>query len=40
MRMCVYIEHKAMASSIKNDLFGHVCVCICWESLLDQCVHS
>ena len=41
--LCVhfmYVENTAMGSSIKNDLFACVCVCICWESLLNQCVHS
>ena len=37
MCMCVYVENTAMASSVKNYLFADVCVCICWESLLNQC---
>ena len=28
MCLCVYVENTVMASSIKNDLFAHVCVCV------------
>ena len=40
MCLYVYVENTAIASSIKNDLLARVCVCTCWESLLNQCVHS
>ena len=40
VHVSVYVENTAMASSIKNDLFDRVCVCVCvymLESLLNQC---
>ena len=40
MYVYVYEENAVMVCSIKNDLFARVCVCTCWESLSNQCVHS
>ena len=33
--VCIYRKHSYGQFNI-NDLFAHVCMCTCWESLLNQ----